>query len=79
MKLLYKILAAAAAILALSSCAEEALEPLTGKYEKPVSYELNTLKSQSVEMGESTRTFTVELIEASICFCHMDCISILER
>ena len=69
MKLLYKILAAAAAILALSSCAEEALEPLTGKYEKPVSYELNTLKSQSVEMGESTRTFTVELTDNAATLC----------
>ena len=61
MKLLHKIFAAAAGILALSSCVEDAITPLTGKYEKPVKYELNTLVSQSVEKGEKTRTFTVEV------------------
>lgn len=61
MKLLYKILAAAAGILALNSCVEEAIAPLTGKYEKPVTYEMNNLVSQSVEKGERTRTFTVEI------------------
>ena len=62
MKLLHKIFAAAAGILALSSCVEDAITPLTGKYEKPVKYELNTLVSQSVEKGERTRTFTVEVV-----------------
>ena len=61
MKALYKILAAAASILALSSCVEEAVAPLTGVYEKPVVYEMNTLVSQPVEKGEKTRTFTVEM------------------
>ena len=61
MKLIYKIFAAAASILALSSCVESAIEPMTGKYEKPVVYEMNTLASQSVEKGEKNRTFTVEL------------------
>ena len=61
MKLLYKVLAAAAGILALSSCVEDAIAPLEGKYEKPAAYELNTLVSQSVEKGEKTRTFTVEV------------------
>ena len=61
MKLLYKLFAAAASILALSSCVENAIEPMTGKYEKPVLHEMNTLASQSVEKGEKTRTFTVEL------------------
>ena len=61
MKLLYKVLAAAAGILALSSCVEEAIKPLEGKYEKPETYELNTLVNQSVEKGEKTRTFTVEV------------------
>ena len=61
MKLLHKIFAAAAGILAISSCVEDAITPLTGKYEKPVKYELNTLVSQSVEKGEKTRTFTVEV------------------
>ena len=61
MKLFHKILATAASILALSSCVEEALSPLTGKYPKPESYELNTLVAQSVEKGEKTRTFTVEV------------------
>ena len=69
MKLLYKILAAAAGILAFSSCVEDAIQPLTGKYEKPVVYEMNTLVSQSVEKGEKTRTFTVEVSgnDASAC------------
>ena len=61
MKLFYKIFAAAASILALSSCVENAIEDLTGKYEKPVVHEMNTLASQSVEKGEKTRTFTVEI------------------
>ncbi len=61
MKLLYKVFAAAAGILALSSCVEDAVAPLEGKYEKPAAYELNTLVSQSVEKGEKTRTFTVEV------------------
>ena len=61
MKLIYKIFAAAASILALSSCVESAIEPMTGKYGKPVVYEMNTLASQSVEKGDKYRTFTVEL------------------
>ena len=61
MKLIYKIFAAAASILALSSCVESAIEPMTGKYEKPVVYEMNTLASQSVEKGDKNRTFTIEL------------------
>ena len=61
MKLIYKLFAAAASILALSSCVENAIEDLTGKYEKPVVHEMNTLVSQSVEKGEKTRTFTVEI------------------
>ena len=61
MKLIYKIFAAAASILALSSCVESAIEPMTGKYEKPVLHEMNTLVDQSVEKGEKTRTFTIEL------------------
>lgn len=61
MKLIHKIFAAAASILALSSCVENAIEPMTGKYEKPVVYEMNTLASQSVEKGDKNRTFTVEL------------------
>ena len=51
----------AAGILALSSCVEDAIKPLTGKYETPVTYEMNTLVSQSVEKGDKTRTFTVEV------------------
>ncbi len=54
-------MAAAAGILALSSCVEDAIAPLTGKYEKPVEYVMTEVKSQSVEKGEKTRTFTVEL------------------
>ena len=61
MKLIYKIFAVAASILALSSCVESAIEPMTGKYAKPVVYEMNTLASQSVEKGDKYRTFTVEL------------------
>ena len=61
MKLIYKIFAAAASILALSSCVESAIGPMTGKYGKPVVYEMNTLASQSVEKGDKYRTFTVEL------------------
>ena len=61
MKLIYKIFAVAASILALSSCVESAIEPMTGKYGKPVVYEMNTLASQSVEKGDKYRTFTVEL------------------
>lgn len=61
MKLIYKIFAVAASILALSSCVESAIGPMTGKYEKPVVYEMNTLASQSVEKGDKYRTFTVKL------------------
>lgn len=61
MKLIYKIFAVAASILALSSCVESAIGPMTGKYEKPVVYEMNRLASQSVEKGDKYRTFTVEL------------------
>ena len=61
MKLIYKLFAVAASILALSSCVESAIGPMTGKYEKPVVYEMNTLASQSVEKGDEYRTFTVEL------------------
>ena len=61
MKLFNRILAAAVGIMALSSCVEEAIKPLEGKYPAPVTYELNTLKSQSMEKGEKTRTITVEL------------------
>ena len=61
MKLGYKLLAAVAGLMALSSCVEEAIGPLTGQYEKPVTYELNTVKDQSVVKGESTRTFNVTL------------------
>ena len=68
MKLLYKIIAAAVSILSLSSCVDEAVAPLVDKYGKPVSYELNTLVSHSVDKGEKTRTFTLELAneEASL-------------
>ena len=61
MKLFNRILAAAVGIMALSSCMEDAIEPLEGKYPAPVTYELNTLKSQSIEKGEKTRTITLEL------------------
>ncbi len=61
MKLINKVLAAAAGILALSSCVEDAIAPLTGMYEKPVEYVMTEVKSQSVEKGENTRTFTVEI------------------
>ena len=61
MKLGYKLLAAVAGLMALSSCVEEAIGPLTGQYEKPVTYELNTVKDQSVVKGESLRTFNVTL------------------
>ena len=61
MKLIYKLFAAAASILALSSCVEDAIAPMTGKYEKPVLHEMNTLVDQSVEKGDKTRTFTIEL------------------
>lgn len=57
------ILAAAAGILALGSCTKGAIAPLTGMYEKPTVYEMNTLASQSVEKGETLRTFTVELTD----------------
>ena len=61
MKLIYKLFAVAASILGVSSCVESAIGPMTGKYEKPVVYEMNTLASQSVEKGDKYRTFTVEL------------------
>ena len=61
MKLGYKLLAAVAGIMALSSCVQEAIGPLTGVYEKPATYELNTVKDQSVVKGEGTRTFNVTL------------------
>lgn len=68
MKLLYKIFAVAASVVALSSCVKDAIEPLTGKYEKPVVYEMNSLASQSVEKGEKTRIFSVELSGSNATF-----------
>ena len=49
--------------MALSSCVEDAIKPLEGKYEKPVTYELNTLVDQSVEKGDNNRIFTVEVAD----------------
>ena len=63
MKLLHKIFAAAASIMALSSCVQDAIDPLTGKYEKPVSYELNKLVKNEVVKGEQTRTFNIVLTD----------------
>ena len=63
MKLIYKIFAAAAAMLALSSCVKDAIEPLSGEYAKPVNYELNTVVKNEVTVGESTRTFNVVLTD----------------
>ena len=63
MKLIHKIFAAAASILALSSCVQDAIGPLTGEYAKPVSYELNTLVKNEVTVDQSTRTFNVVLTD----------------
>ena len=63
MKLIHKIFAAAASILALSSCVQDAIGPLTGEYEKPVTYELNTLVKNEVTVDKSTRTFNVVLTD----------------
>ena len=63
MKLIHKIFAVAASVLALSSCVQDAIGPLTGEYAKPVSYELNTVAKNEVTVGESTRTFNVVLTD----------------
>ena len=63
MKLIYKIFAAAAAMLALSSCVKDAIEHLSGEYAKPVTYELNTLVKNEVTVDQSTRTFNVVLTD----------------
>ena len=63
MKLIHKIFAAAASILALSSCVQDAIGPLTGEYAKPVTYELNTLVKNEVTVDQSTRTFNVVLTD----------------
>ena len=51
--------------MALSSCVQDAIEPLTGKYEKPVRYELNKLVKNEVVKGEQTRTFNIILTNDS--------------
>ena len=63
MKIIHKIFAAAASILALSSCVQDAIGPLTGEYAKPVTYELNTLVKNEVTVDQSTRTFNVVLTD----------------
>ena len=63
MKLIHKIFAAAASILALSSCVQDAIGPLTGEYTKPVTYELNTLVKNEVTVDQSTRKFNVVLTD----------------
>ena len=65
MKLIHKIFAVAASVLALSSCVKDAIGPLTGEYAKPVNYELNTVVKNEVIKGESTRTFNVVLTDNS--------------
>ena len=65
MKLIHKIFAVAASMLALSSCVKDAIGPLTGEYAKPVNYELNTVVKNEVIKGESTRTFNVVLTDNS--------------
>ena len=52
-------------MLALSSCVKDAIGPLTGEYEKPVNYELNTVVKNEVIKGESTRTFNIVLTDNS--------------
>ena len=68
MKLLYKVFAAVAGILALSYCVEDAIQPLTGKYEKPAAYELNTLVSQSVEKGDKKKQMKKKRKQLQILF-----------
>ena len=66
MKLNFKHILAVAAIMTLGSCTKDAVAPLTGMYEKPTVYEMNTLVSQSVEKGENSRIFTVELTDGAV-------------
>ncbi len=60
MKLRY-MFAVAAAALAIGSCSEDAVAPLTGMYPAPEEYKMDAVLSQPVVKGDGVRTFTVEL------------------
>ena len=66
MKLLYKILAVAASMIALSSCVEEAIGDLTGKFPAPTEVTLNTLNSSTVTKDETgKRQFVLDITDGT--------------
>ncbi|MDR1171558.1 MAG: hypothetical protein LBL24_03795 [Bacteroidales bacterium] len=52
-------------ILLFTSCENNTIDPLNGKYPEPENYSLNTVLSQTSEKGAATRTFTLELGDGS--------------
>ena len=66
MKLLYKIFAVAASMLALSSCVEEAIGDLTGQFPAPTEVNLNTLnKSEATKDADGKRLFVLDLTDGT--------------
>ena len=66
MKLLYKFFAVAASMLALSSCVEEAIDPLNGSHGKPEVYDMTNLLSQEVIKGDKAKIFEEEVASEGI-------------
>jgi hypothetical protein len=54
-----------AVVLFASSCTQESMDPLTGKYPTPTDYAFTSLTSQTSEKAASLRIFTLELATAS--------------
>ena len=52
--------------MALSSCAEEALAPLTGEYQEPDVYTMTELLSQETIAGKGYKTFVVEVASEGV-------------
>lgn len=66
MKLIYKALAVAASMFALSSCVEEAIEPLTGQHQEPGLYTMTQLLSQETSEVAGNKLFIVEVASEGV-------------
>lgn len=66
MKLIYKALAVAASMFALSSCVEEAIEPLTGQHQEPGLYTMTELLSQEISEVAGNKMFIVEVASKGV-------------
>jgi hypothetical protein len=52
-------------LMLFTACENDAIEPLSGEYPVPESYTLETVLTQNVVKGATTRTFTLELGNAN--------------